>query len=152
MYYVLVPLLTIVLPISSVIVEMFIAPGSDLLGLIGKWFTFWGIGVRLLLAGLSQIFNPTMTSRTILGLESSDANIVVQELGFANLAIGAVGIISLLMPLWLLPAALTGGLFLGLAGIRHVMKAERNARENIALVTDLIVSAAAILFVLRRLL
>ena len=62
------------------------------------------------------------------------------------------GIISLLMPLWLLPAALTGGLFLGLAGIRHVMKAERTARGNIALVTDLIVSAAAILFVLRRLL
>src|SRR5262245_36294312 len=106
MYFILVPLLTVVLPLASTIVELLIVPGSDLVWLIGKWFTFWGIGVRLLVAGLSQMFNPDMTTQKILGLAKPEINIVVQELGFANSAMGLLGMASLLMPAWLVPAAL----------------------------------------------
>lgn len=147
MYFVVVWLLTLVLPIISIVAERLVSPGAtDLVWLIGKWFTFWGIGIRLLVAGISQVVRPEVTSKSILGLTSSEANIIVQELGFANLSMGAIGMVSLLLPAWLPAAALAGGLFLGLAGVRHMMKAERNSRENTALVTDLIVFAAAATF------
>lgn len=150
MYYIIVPLLTVGLPVGSVVTELLLAPSADVVFLIGKWFTFWGIGVRVLLAGVTQIFKPDVTARSILGLESSDYNIVIQELGFANVALGILGIASLAVPSWLVPAALAGGLFLGLAGVRHIMKPERNARENIAMVTDLVVFSAAMLFLLAQ--
>jgi hypothetical protein len=149
MYFVLIPLLTVILPVGSIVAELMSAPASDIVWLIGKWFTFWGIGVRLLAAGLMQIFNPSQTLG-ILSIANRQASIVVQELGFANLGLGLIGIISLFLPAWLMPAALAGGLFLFLAGARHVMKPNRNGQENMAMITDLIVAAAALLFVVRQ--
>jgi len=64
-------LLTIVLPVGSAVTELLLTPGADVVWLIGKWFTFWGIGVRLLLASMSQIFKPEATARTILGFQNS---------------------------------------------------------------------------------
>jgi hypothetical protein len=47
------------------------------------------------------------------------------------------------VPLWLGPAAFGGGLFMGLAGVRHAMNPQCNARETMAMVTDLILFAVA---------
>jgi hypothetical protein len=43
------------------------------------------------LAGLRQIAQPRNTARTILGIQSDDALVVVRELGIANLAIATAG-------------------------------------------------------------
>ena len=49
-----------VLPIVSILIEFFVPHSShDLLFRIGKWFVFWSIGIRLMLAGVRQIANPT---------------------------------------------------------------------------------------------
>jgi hypothetical protein len=150
-YLVVIPLLTLVLPVLSIVAERIASPAQlDLVWLIGKWFTFWGLGVRLFTAGLSQIFRPGVTSQTILGLPNSSMDIIVRELGFANVAMGVIGMASLVAPDWLAPAALAGGLFLGLAGAGHVTKPKRNTRENVALVTDFIVFAAVALFLISR--
>jgi hypothetical protein len=66
----------------------------------------------------------------------------VSELGYANVSIGLAGVLSLLSQAWVVPAGLTGVLFLGLAGIKHAMNTARSAKENIAMTTDLLVASA----------
>jgi hypothetical protein len=140
MYLAVIILLMGILPALSVIIEFYILHSSaDLMFLIGKWFVFWGVGVRLVLAGLRQIANPTFTADVIFGVKEKAALTIVQELGFANLSIGLLGVLALVRSEWIVPAAMTGGLFYGLAGIKHLIKGERNRTENIAMVSDLFI-------------
>jgi hypothetical protein len=44
------------------------------------------------------------------------------------------------------PAGLAGGLFLGLAGIKHAMNAERSTKENVAMTTDLLVACVVAVY------
>jgi len=143
MYLAIVVLLMAVLPIGSIVAEIALGHGgADPLFLIGKWFVFWSVGARLGLAGVRQIVNPNFTADTIFGLKDKGALIIVQELGFANLSIGLLGVLSILNRNWIVPAAIVGGLFYGLAGIKHLLKGDRNATETIAMVSDLFIFAA----------
>ena len=108
--------------------------------LIGKGFVFWSMGVRLLLAGLRQIIQPRYTAQVILGLKSDEPLLLVRELGFANVSLGTIGMISLILPACLLAAALTGAIFYGLAGAQHAWQPHRNGRENVAMVSDLFIA------------
>jgi hypothetical protein len=49
------------------------------------------------------------------------------------------------------PAAIVGGLYYGLAGIGHVMRGERKIKEQIALVSDLAIFVFLAIFVLFQL-
>lgn len=139
MYYVIVAAFMLILPIASVIIET--QHGALFsVALIGRWFVFWGVGVRLLLAGLRQILQPRYTAETIFGIKDRDAHIVVRELGFANTAIGTIGVATFAAPDWTLPAAIAGGIFYGLAGLNHVRHSERNRIENVAMVSDLFIA------------
>ncbi|MGH6865384.1 MAG: DUF6790 family protein [Methyloceanibacter sp.] len=149
MYIAAIVLLLLVLPLASIAAEAFWLPASaqDLMGLVGKWFTFWAVGVRLFLAGVSQVFRPQFTSEGILGIKDQGATAVVRELGFANLSIGALGLLSLAVPHWALPAAIVGGLFYGLAGLGHLLKGDRNLKEQVALASDLVMFLVLAAFV-----
>ena len=139
MYLATVVLLMLVLPLASIVIEALLHGGADLWFLVGKWFVFWAVGVRLGLAGLRQTFNPAFTAQTIFGLKDEAAFAIVREVGFGNLSMGALGVASLFNRGWMLPAALCGGLYYGLAGIGHWRKGERNSHENIALISDLLI-------------
>lgn len=80
-------------------------------------------------------------ARDIFRIEDPAVLIVVQELGFANLTIGTLGVLSLFQAGWIPAAALAGGLFYALAGIRHLLKNARNSTETIAMVSDLLIAA-----------
>jgi hypothetical protein len=110
---------------------------AAVIDLIGKWFVFWAVGVRLLTAGARQIIKPGLTSEGILGIKGREAWQLVRELGFANVSIGLVGVISLWKPSWRIPDAIAGGLFLLLAGAEHLPKKGRTAEENLAMYSDL---------------
>jgi hypothetical protein len=151
-YLVTVALLLLVAPVGSVILEAVAGKQPpDLMLLIGKWFVFWAGGVRLFLAGLRQIIQPAFTARTIFEINDPGALSIVRELGFANVTMGAVGLASLGVPAWLTPAALVGFLYYGLAGIGHVGRQQRNAVENTALVSDLLIAALLAIFLATRL-
>jgi hypothetical protein len=81
-YLAIVVLLMLVLPLASLLIETR-EPG---LALVGKWWNFWVIGVRL------------FTAEVIFHATSADSHVVVRELGIANLCIGALGIASLWLP------------------------------------------------------
>jgi hypothetical protein len=123
MYYLTVVLLMFVLPIGSILIELFAFRSAQAaISLVGKWFVFWAVGARLLLAGLRQVIQPRFTAETILGIKGEAPLQVVQELGFANISIGAIGIVSIFNGAWVMPSALAGCLFFGLAGLGHVVQ------------------------------
>jgi hypothetical protein len=149
-YFIVVVALMLVLPVISIVIEHGRGHDVALLALTGKWFTFWSVGVRLAIAGLRQITDPRFTAHTILGLKGHEAFLLVRELGFANVAIGTIGVCSVVVPSWVTPAALAGAIFLGLAGANHTMQKHRGAKENAAMVSDLFVAAVLIVYCVSR--
>jgi hypothetical protein len=139
MYIVLVLLQTLVLPLVSSIIHLVVAPGSDVLLVLGIWWGFWGVGTRLLVAGISQLTNPSRTSKGILGIDDENAEQIVHELGFANLSFGLVATATSLIPTQGLLGAVPGAIYLGLAGIRHLPKRGKGVEEQVATWTDLLV-------------
>jgi hypothetical protein len=134
--------LMFILPLVSVLAQVLlgtpVAPhASDLMPVIAKWYVFWAMGVRLLLAGLRQTLQPAYTARTILGLEGAECLVLVREIGFANIAMGSIAAISLYLPGWVIPAALAGGIYYGLAGINHIFRKHRGRLETVAMTSDL---------------
>ena len=137
MYRGIVVLLLLVLPAACIGVESHGgAHGATIMALVGKWYVFWAVGVRLFGAGIRQVLQPRFTASEIFETDEPKAFGIVREVGFANLAMGTLGICSLYRPNWLVPAALTGGLYYGLAGLGHVVRKTRNANENVAMVSD----------------
>lgn len=147
MYLLIVLLLMLALPVGSIYVEYsYLHSTAPLMLLVGKWFVFWSAGVRLLLAGLRQFFQPRFTAEQILGIKSDDALPLVRELGAANFATGVVGIASLAKPSFTLPVAIAAAIFYGIAGIRHVAGSDRTRNENIAMISDLFVALILALY------
>jgi hypothetical protein len=90
MYVFSVVLLLLILPAAAVIVEAWYPHSASIIALIGKWYVFWAGGVRLLLAGMRQMSQPRFTAAEIFNLDNVKAFPIVREIGFANLAMGAL--------------------------------------------------------------
>lgn len=137
MYSVIVVLLLLILPAVSAILEAAFSPhGVSTMGLVGKWYVFWGCGIRLLLAGIRQVGQPRFTAAGIFDLDNVKAFPIVREIGFGNLAIGTLGACTIVRPAWLVPAAIVGGLYYGLAGLGHLLRGERTFKETVAMLSD----------------
>ena len=134
MYFLMVSLLMLVLPLASIVQEAGLRPD---LAVAGKWFVFWMVGARLFAAGLRQILQPRYTAEKILGIQGDANLVVVRELGFANLALGIGGIATLGAPSWTPPLALVGGIFYAAAGIQHALHSGRSKMQSFAMATDL---------------
>jgi hypothetical protein len=148
MYLAAVMLLLAVLPVLSILAEFLTTTGASFWPLVGKWFVFWAVGIRLFAAGLSQVFRPQFTATGIFNIKDPEAAKLVKEIGFGNLSIGLLGILTMLVPAWIVPAALAGGLFYLLAGIQHWLNGVRSGKETVALISDLVVGVILLLFVL----
>lgn len=133
----------------SIGIELLTGSNTHLsIALVGQWFLFWGIGVRLLAAGTRQIAKPELTAEGILGIKDKKSWQLVRELGFANLGVGLIGVLSLWLQDWRYAAALTGGLFMTLAGLEHIAKKNRNLEENIALYSDLFIGLIMVIYLI----
>jgi hypothetical protein len=148
MYFIIVIGLTLVLPIGATAAELITAhPAAFLPIVLGKWMVFFACGVRLFLAGLRQTFTPKFTLKEIFEIDSDEPLQIVQELGFANLSMGLLGLLALIHPVLTFSGAVTGGLYYGLAGVKHINTPGRNAKRGLAMVTDFIVFAACLVYV-----
>ena len=139
-------LLLFILPLLSIASECIVEKESMDWILIGKWFIFWAIGIRLFTAGIKQSSNPEFTAVKIFKMKSSESFVVIRELGFANIALGVMGILSVINSNWRILAAITGGLFFGLAGIQHLFKRPDSRNELIAMLYDITVLLIILLF------
>jgi len=141
MYLAMVVLTMLLLPVASIIIEHSVVPAASLIFLVGRWFVFWSVGVRLALAGLRQFFQPTFTAKEIFRISSDEVLPLVRELGVANVATAAVGLLSLLFPSFVVPVAISACIFNGVAGIRHLAERNRSRNETIAMASDLFLFA-----------
>lgn len=140
-YFIVVLLQTVVLPIVSGVIELAVVGGDPVL-VFGKWFVFWGVGTRLFLAGIVQVSGRASTAQILGATATTGAERqLTAELGTANLAMGFAGLFAL-VPGWALPVGLAGGLFLLIAGLLHIAKKDKNAKETLATWTDLVVGLA----------
>jgi uncharacterized protein DUF6790 len=152
MYFLVVAALMFVLPLASIVIETSLRHHAVAAAfLMGKWFVFWAVGIRLLMAGLRQIVQPRYTAETILGITDPDAILIVRELGFANTAFGIIGFGSIFFPGWVLPAGVAGAVFYSLAGINHLMHKKPNKLQNVAMISDLFVAVILSFFCIRTL-
>jgi hypothetical protein len=126
----------LILPVFSILTEHLVEQEGYGWQLLGKWFIFWAIGIRLFTAGISQASNPTFTAQ-IFRMKSRESFVIIRELGFANISLGVMGILSVINHDWRLLAAIAGGLFLGIAGIQHLFKKPDSRNEVIAMLYDL---------------
>ena len=148
MYIAVVALTMLILPLVSIAIDYGFHPGtSSVVFLIGCWFVFWGVGVRLVLAGMRQFFQPSFTATEIFHTTSDDVAPIVRELGLANFSVGVVALLSLAMPSFVLPAAIFAAIFYGVAGVRHFAERNRSLNENIAMGSDLSIALVLIFFV-----
>jgi hypothetical protein len=137
MYFAVVILLLLIFPAASVIAQDIVSRHAvSILFLIGRWFVFWAVGVRLFIAGARQVIQPRFTAEEIFSIRDRASFVIVRELGFANLSMGILGICSVFRAGWIVPAAIVGGLYYGLAGVGHVFQAHRNAKEYMAMISD----------------
>lgn len=141
---------TLVLPIVCGVWELLTVGGDPVL-VFGKWWVFWGVGTRLLVAGVVQLSGKGPTAQILGSAQTSVAERqVTRELGTANIGMGLAGLLAL-VPGWALPAGLAGGVFLLLAGVMHVTKPGKNAQEKLATWTDLVVGGVVIVLAARML-
>jgi hypothetical protein len=137
MYFVVVTLLLLILPVVSAMTEAFRSPQTvDLVILAGRWFVFWAVGIRLFIAGARQVIQPRFTAEEIFGIHDPGSHAIVREVGFANLSMGTLGVCTIFRSDWIVPAALAGGLYYGFAGLGHVFKKSKNAKEYMAMISD----------------
>lgn len=147
-YFILVIGQTVALPVVSGLIEL-LTVGGDPVVVFGKWWVFWGVGTRLLVAGIAQVSGKGPTAQ-ILGSTAPSVQEVqlTRELGTANIGMGLAGLLAL-VPGWALPAGLAGGVFLLIAGIMHVPKKGKNPQETVATWTDLVVGVAVLVLAVR---
>jgi hypothetical protein len=136
-YLVSILLFMVLLPFICIVIQSGEKDTSLGWPLFGKWFVFWPIGIRLFIAGLRQATKPAFTAREIFHLNSDDSFPIIKELGFANMSMGGIAILSLFFPSWRIPAAAAGGLYFGLAGFLHLFKKRDSRNETIAMISDL---------------
>jgi hypothetical protein len=145
-YLILNILLLFILPALSVIAEVIVEKESPDWMLIGKWFIFWAVGIRLFTAGIKQSSNPEFTAVKIFHMKTAESFVVIRELGFANIALGVMGILSVINGHWRILAAVTGGLFFGLAGFQHLFKKPDSRNELIAMFYDITVLLVVLIY------
>jgi len=133
----------VVFPIVSIVIDLARrrrrSQDPDTLFVIARWFTFWIAGIRLFIDGLMQAFVPTFTAETIFATSDTAVLPFISELGYANLGLGTIGIVSLFRPTWMMPAATAAAIFLGLDGIRHALAGGSFTFDrSLAMITDFI--------------
>lgn len=136
----------VVFPLISIFVDLARrrrrSQEPDTLFVVARWFTFWIAGVRLFIDGAMQALVPSFTAETIFATTDTAVLPFISELGYANLGLGTIGIISLFRPTWVMPAATAAAIFLGLDGIRHALAGGSFTMDRlIAMITDFIALA-----------
>jgi len=139
-YIVVVSVLTFILPFVCAAAQKVINKDTPFsFDLIGKWFIFSAVGLRLFIAGIKQTTDPAFTAKEIFHLDNPESFPIVRELGFANICFGLVGIVSLFFPQWRVVSAFGSGLYYGIAGLQHFLKKPVGINEKFALVSDIII-------------
>jgi len=114
-------LLLAILPLLSAAAEHHFVHASISIILLGKWFMFWTIGIRLLIKGFVQVIRSRRNGNSSL-LSKDETWEVAKILGLAKMALAGMGFLCVVNDQWSLLATITVGVYLGLTGFQHDFK------------------------------
>jgi hypothetical protein len=111
---------------------------------------FWAVGARLFIAGVRQVAQRSRNSRPRAFSRSRTARHSRLCASSALPTCRQVGLASLAVPARVVPAAIVGGLFYGLAAAGHTFRGKRNFKEQTALISDIFAFVILAVFVVSR--
>lgn len=135
-----------ILPLASVVAEMKLEETTLHWILFGKWFLFWASGIRLFIAGIWRVSDPEYIAIKVFRININENYAMIRELGIANIALGCMGILSLINEHWRLLAAITSAIFFGLMALQDFSRKSDTFNEYIVLVYDSTVFIVLVFF------
>ena len=138
-YEVSIILFFLIVPIAGIIIECMATGNNDIISIGLKWFVFSGIGLRLGSAGIKQILQPAFTGKEIFHVSDDKALAIIKELGFANICLAIIAILSMFFETFRIPAAVAGGLYFGLAGFQHIIRKRDSSNETNAMISAIFI-------------
>jgi hypothetical protein len=115
-----------------------------------KWFIFWGVGIRLFFKGVKLASTPQFTGLSLSSFKNRESYLLLLELGFANMALGSMGILSVINDQWRLIAAIAGAIYFGLADMLRLLKKPAGRHELVALVYNLLVFVGLVAYMVSQ--
>jgi hypothetical protein len=130
-----------VLPVTAALLEAR-ADGTPLdWPIYWKWFIFWSVGFRLFFKGVRLASTQQATGLSLSSFRNRESYLLLLELGFANMSLGAMGILSVINDQWRLIAAIAGAIYFGLSDLLRLLKKSAGCHERVALTYNLLAFA-----------
>ena len=136
--------LVVVLPMAAAVLESRIDQEVLNWPTWWKWFIFWGVGIRLFFKGIKLASAPQFTGLSLSSFSNRESYLLLLELGFAIMALGSMGILSVINDQWRLIAAIAGAIYFGLADMLRLLKKPDSRHELVALIYNLFVFAGLV--------
>jgi hypothetical protein len=146
-YLIFLLLLDLILPLASIFIDHVMNQVAIDPALVGKWVLFFSVGVRVFIAGLVQVVSPGFTATKIFRFRHKESYPVIRELGFGNISLGVIGMLSLAKVEWRGITSIAAGIFFGLAGVQHLLRKPDSFNEIVAMITDQLVFVIMLLYV-----
>ena len=137
-----------ILPLLSVAFEEIAKGTTTSWQLIGKWFIFWVLGIQLFTIGIRQASDPASEALKIFKLNGKNVYVIIRRLGFANISLGILGILSLINNHWRQIGAISGISFFGFAVLQNLSQKVKTRNEIIAVISDILTSVVMLLYLL----
>lgn len=145
--------ISVILPLICILIEIAIFKRQNktiiFKNIFLKWLCFWVIGFSAISVGVMQAFNPSYTA-DLLHVNMSDF-IIVQELGYAQLGIGIVALLSLKWVQFKKPAVIAYGTFIFGCTVIHFLRFSAiDLGEIISTLNDIWILIVAALIVINK--
>ena len=139
-----------ILPIAAAATESRFDQASLTWTIYWKWFIFWGVGIRLFFKGVKLASTPQFTGLSLSSFKNRESYLLLLELGFANMALGSMGILSVINDQWRLIAAIAGAIYFGLADMLRLLKKPAGRHERVALVYNVLVFVGLVAYMVSQ--
>ena len=139
-----------VLPIAAAALESRVDQLALSWPIYWKWFIFWGVGIRLFFKGVKLASTPQFTGLSLSSFKNRESYLLLLELGFANMALGSMGILSVINDQWRLIAAIAGAIYFGLADMLRLLKKPAGRHEGVALVYNVLVFVGLVAYMVSQ--
>ena len=133
-----------VLPITATWLESRVDETPPTWPIYWKWFIFWSVGFRLFFKGVRLASTPRVTGLSLLSFSNRESYLLLLELGFANMALGVMGILSVINDQWRPIAAIAGAIYFGLSDLLRLLKKPAGRHEKVALAYNLLAFAGLV--------
>jgi hypothetical protein len=142
--------LVTVLPIAAALLEARIDEIPLTWPNYWKWFIFWGVGIRLFFKGIRLASTPQFTGLSLSSFKNRESYLLLLELGFANMALGSMGILSVINDQWRFIAAIAGAIYFGLTDMLSLLKKTDGRHERVALIYNILVFSGLVAFMVSQ--